>query len=399
MSEKLIYMDNAATTKTKQEVIDEMLKYFTILYGNPSSIYEFAGKSREAIENARKIIADSIGANRNEIFFTSGGTESDNWALRSVAKEYKGKGRHIITTKIEHHAILNTTKMLEDLDYQISYIDVDEYGVVKLPQLINSIRKDTILISVMMANNEIGTIQPIKEIGKIAHEYGIPFHTDAVQAYGHIPINVNEMNIDMLSASAHKFNGPKGVGFLYIRNDIKKTPLIFGGGQESGLRAGTQNVPSIVGMSKAASIAHENLAIKCQNKKSLRDYMVKRILSEIPYTRINGDQNRLPENANFSFQFIQTSELLALLDIKGICASSGSACSSGDKAPSHVLKAIGLPDDLAYGSLRLTLSEETTKEDIDYVVDTIKDTVKELRERSNEYKHYFENRKISDIIY
>ena len=283
---------------------------------------------------------------------------------------------------------------------EITYIDVDEYGVVKLPQLIESIRYDTILISVMMANNEIGTIQPIAQIGEIANRFHIPFHTDAVQAYGHIPINVNSQKIDLMSASAHKFNGPKGVGFLYIRDNIDKSPLIFGGGQESGFRAGTQNVPSIVGMSKAASIAHENLLAKLQNKKQLRDYMVNRILSEIPYSRLNGEySNRLPENANFSFQFIESSELLALLDLKGICGSSASACSSDSKEPSHVLKAIGLPDELAYGSLRLTISEETTKEEIDFVVETIKEIINDLRNHSSDFQHYFENRKNSDIIY
>ena len=387
---KMIYMDNAATTKTKKEVVDEMLEYFTILYGNPSSIYEFAGKSRDAIENARNIISDTINATSDEIYFTSGGTESDNWALRTVAKAYKNKGKHIITSKIEHPAILKTSKNLEDLDFKISYIDVDEYGVIKLQRLIDEITDDTILVSVMMANNEIGTIEPISKIGKICHERGIIFHTDAVQAYGQIPIDVKKMNIDLLSASAHKFHGPKGIGFLYINDSVKRVPLLFGGGQEKGLRAGTQNVPSIVGMAKAAELSHNNMMNKARYEVSLRDYFIERILREIPFSRLNGSRrNRLPGNINISFQFVEASEILALLDMKGICASSGSACSSNSSKPSHVLISIGLPEELAYSSIRFTISDETTKDEIDFVVNNTKNIISELRKKSSEYNSYF----------
>lgn len=386
----MIYMDNAATTKTKKEVVDEMLEYFTILYGNPSSIYEFAGKSRDAIENARNIISDTINATSDEIYFTSGGTESDNWALRTVAKAYKNKGKHIITSKIEHPAILKTSKNLEDLDFKISYIDVDEYGMIKLQRLIDEITDETILVSVMMANNEIGTIEPISKIGKICHERGIIFHTDAVQAYGQIPIDVRKMNIDLLSASAHKFHGPKGIGFLYINDSVKTVPLLFGGGQEKGLRAGTQNVPSIVGMAKAAELSHNNMMNKARYEVSLRDYFIERILREIPFSRLNGSRrNRLPGNINISFQFVEASEILALLDMKGICASSGSACSSNSSKPSHVLISIGLPEELAYSSIRFTISDETTKDEIDFVVNNTKNIISELRKKSSEYNSYF----------
>lgn len=386
----MIYMDNAATTQTKKEVVDEMLKYFTILYGNPSSIYEFAGKSKDAIENSRDIISNTINASNSEIYFTSGGTESDNWALRNVAKSYKNKGKHIITSKIEHPAILKTAKNLEDLGFEISYIDVDEYGVIKLQRLMDEINENTILVSVMMANNEIGTIEPVSKIGKICREKGIIFHTDAVQAYGQIPIDVKKMNIDLLSASAHKFHGPKGIGFLYINDDVKTVPLLFGGGQEKGLRSGTQNVPSIVGMAKAAQIAHNNMLKTARYEINIRDYFIDRILREIPFSRLNGSRrNRLPGNINISFQFIEASEILALLDMKGICASSGSACSSSSKKPSHVLISIGLPEELAYGSVRFTISRDTTKEEVDFVVDNTKDIVSELRKNSTEYNSYF----------
>jgi cysteine desulfurase len=379
-------MDNAATTRTKKKVVDEMLKYFSILYGNPSSVYEFAGKSKEALDNSRHIIAATLGVKDNEIYFTSGGTESDNWALRLAAKSYKDKGKHIITSKIEHHAILRTANNLEDLGYRISYVDVDENGRIKLKQLMKEICDETILISVMMANNEIGTIQPLKEIGIVAKNKNILFHTDAVQAYGQIPINIRELNLDMLSASAHKFNGPKGIGFLYINDNVKKTPLLFGGGQENGLRAGTENVPSIVGMAKAADIACSNIYTKYRKERKMREYFITRILREIPYVRVNGERiNRLPGNINMAFQFVNATELLALLDVDGICASGGSACSSSSKEPSHVLMALGLPEELAYSSIRLTISEDTSKEDIDYVVDRLKKHVFDLRKNSEDY--------------
>lgn len=382
----MIYMDNAATTMTKKEVVDEMLKYFSILYGNPSSIYEFAGKSREAIEQSRQTIAKTLGVKENEIYFTSGGTESDNWALRSIAKAYKDKGKHIITSRIEHHAILRTAHNLEDLGYKLSYIDVDENGRIKLQQLLREINEETILISIMMANNEIGTIQPLKEIGMLAHEKNIIFHTDAVQAYGQIPIDVKRFHIDMLSASAHKFHGPKGIGFLYINDSVKKTPLLFGGGQEKGMRAGTENVPSIVGMAKAADIAYSNLENKYRIEANMRNYFIKRLLREIPYVRLNGDRmNRLPGNINMAFQFVNATELLALLDVDGIYASGGSACSSSSKEPSHVLAALGLPDELAYSSVRFTISEDTTKEDVDFVIDRLKKHISDLRKNSTEY--------------
>ena len=382
----MIYMDNAATTKTRKEVVDEMLKYFTILYGNPSSIYEFAGKSRSAMEEARNIIAETINAENDEIYFTSGGTESDNWALRTVSKSYKNKGRHIITSKIEHPAILKTAKNLEDLGYRISYIDVDEYGMIKLQQLIKEITDETILVSIMMANNEIGRIEPIMEIGEICRDYDILFHTDAVQAYGQIPIDVKKMKIDLLSASAHKFHGPKGIGFLYINDRVETVPLLFGGGQEKGLRSGTQNIPSIIGMAKVAEIAYEDISNHISSESELRDYFINRVLNEIPYSRLNGSRlKRLPGNVNFSFQFVEASELLALMDMKEICASSGSACSSSSRNPSYVLISIGLPEDLAYSSIRFTLSEETTKNEIDFVVDNIKEFIKELRQNSSDY--------------
>lgn len=386
----MIYLDNAATTKTRDEVVEEMLKYFNILYGNPSSIYEFAGKSKKAVEESRHIIAKTIHAKDEEIYFTSGGTESDNWALRSIAKAYKKEGKHIITGKTEHAAILNTASDLEDLGFDISYIDVDEYGVIKLQRLKDTVRKDTILISVMMGNNEVGTLQPINQISKIAREKDVIFHTDAVQCYGQIPIDVKKMGIDLLSASAHKFNGPKGVGFLYIREGVKMVPMILGGGQENKMRSGTQNVPSIVGMAKAAELAHRDMAEHIKQETELRDYFIKRVLNEIPFSRLNGasGSNRLPGNANFSFQFTQAAEVLALLDSNGICASGGSACSSRSGKASHVLAAMGLPDSLAYASVRFTLSYDTKREDIDFVIDILKSIIPGLQKQSVEYNSY-----------
>ena len=389
-TEKIIYMDNAATTFTRPEVVEEMMKYFNILYGNPSSVYEFAGKSRDAVEKARETIAETINAKSGEIYFTSGGTESDNWALRAVAKAYKNKGKHIITSKIEHHAVLNSAKNLQDLGFKISYIDVDEYGVIKLQKLREAITPETILISVMTANNEVGTIQPFEEIGRLAHARNILFHTDAVQYYSQLPIDVVKNHIDLLSASAHKFHGPKGVGFLYINENLKMVPLIFGGGQEKGLRGGTYNVPSIVGMAKAASLAHTSMKERVAEEMRNREYFIHRVLREIPYTRLNGARkNRLPGNVHFSFQFVQASELLALLDMEGICASGGSACASGESAPSHVLTAMGLDEDLAQSSVRFTLSEQTTRQEIDEVVASLKRLVAELR-KDNELIRYYQ---------
>lgn len=386
---KTIYLDNAATTKTRPEVVEAMLPYFTEFYGNPSSIYSFSDEPKKAVANGREIIAKSIGAKTNELYFTGGGSESDNWALKATAEAYKSKGNHIITSKIEHHAILHTCEWLEKNGFEVTYVDVDENGALKLDELKKAIRPTTILISVMFANNEIGTIQPIKEIGEIAKEHGILFHTDAVQAYGHVPINVDELHIDMMSASGHKINGPKGIGFLYIRTGVKIRSFIHGGAQERKRRAGTENVTGIVGFGKAAEIAAANMEARTKYESELRDYLMDRVMAEIPYTRINGGHtNRLPNNANFSFQFIEGESMLIMLDDKGICGSSGSACTSGSLDPSHVLLAIGLPHEIAHGSLRLTLSEETTKEDIDYTVDNLKAIVARLRSMSPLYEDF-----------
>ena len=386
---KLIYLDNAATTKTSEEVVAAMLPYFTEYYGNPSSVYEFASESKKAVSNARRTIAETLGAQENEIYFTAGGSEADNWALKATAEAYQSKGKHIITTKIEHHAILHTAEYLEKRGFEITYIGVDENGVVKVDELEKAIRPDTILISVMFANNDIGTIQPIKEIGEIAKKHGVLFHTDAVQAYGQLPINVDELHIDMLSSSGHKLNGPKGIGFLYIRKGVKIRSFVHGGAQERKRRAGTENVPGIVGYGKAAEIAAKTMKERTAKEIELRDHLIDRVLAEVPYTRLNGHRtNRLPNNANFSFQFVEGESLLILLDNNGICASSGSACTSGSLDPSHVLLAIGLPHEIAHGSLRLTLSAETTMEDIDFVVDCIKQIIERLRSMSPLYEDF-----------
>ena len=386
---KLIYLDNAATTKVAPEVVEAMIPYFTENFGNPSSVYSFAAKNKEAITKQREIIADALGAKANEIYFTAGGSESDNWALKATAEAYKEKGNHIITTKIEHHAILHTGEYLEKNGYEVTYLNVDENGVVKLDELKAAIRPTTILVSVMFANNEIGTIQPIKEIGQICRENGILFHTDAVQAFGQVPINVDEYNIDMLSASGHKLNGPKGIGFLYIRKGVKIRSFVHGGGQERKRRAGTENVPGIIGLGTATARAMRTLDERMAKETELRDYLIGRITSEVPFVKLNGHpEQRLPNNTNFSFQFIEGESLLIMLDMKGICGSSGSACTSGSLDPSHVLLAIGLPHEIAHGSLRLTLSEETTKEDIDYVVDTLKEIVANLRRMSPLYEDF-----------
>lgn len=389
MMEKLIYLDNAATTKTAPEVVEAMLPYFTENYGNPSSVYGFASKNKNAVNRQREIIADALGARAEEIYFTAGGSEADNWALKAAAEAYEGKGNHIITTKIEHHAILHTGEYLEKRGFEVTYLDVDENGVVKLDELQAAIRPTTILISVMFANNEIGTLEPVREIGEIAHEKGILFHTDAVQAFGQVPINVDECHIDMLSASGHKLNGPKGIGFLYIRKGVKIRSFVHGGAQERKRRAGTENVPGIIGLGAATDRAVKTMEERTSKEKSLRDYLIDRVLAEIPYCRLNGHRTkRLPNNANFSFQFIEGESLLIRLDMKGICGSSGSACTSGSLDPSHVLLAIGLPHETAHGSLRLTLGEDTTKEDIDYVVESLKEIVASLRAMSPLYEDF-----------
>lgn len=390
----VIYLDNAATTKVATEVYEAMKPYFEEYYGNAASIYRFAGESRKAVEHAREVVANFIGANTNEIYFTGGGSESDNWALIGTAFSLRDKGNHIITTKIEHHAILHTCDYLEKQGYEITYLDVDDKGVVDIQQLKDAIRPTTILVSVMFANNEIGTIEPIKEIGAITKEKGIYFHTDAVQAYGHVRINVDELGIDILSASGHKINGPKGVGIMYIRNSVKIGSFIHGGAQERGRRAGTHNTPGIVGFAKATELADAKLESRKAYEEELRDYLINRILSEVPYTKLNGHETvRLSNNANFSFRFIEGESLLIMLDQRGICGSSGSACTSGSLDPSHVLLAIGLPHEIAHGSLRLTLSDETTKEDIDKTIDAIKVVVDRLRGMSPLYEDFVKNNK------
>ena len=387
--EKMIYLDNAATTKTRPEVVEAMLPYFTEFYGNPSSVYTFSAKSKEAVTKAREIIADSLGVKSNEIYFTAGGSEADNWALVAAAEAYEAKGKHIITSKIEHHAILHTCEYLEKRGYEVTYLDVDENGVVKLDELKKAIRPDTILISIMFANNEIGTIEPIKEIGAIAKEHGVLFHTDAVPAYGHVPISADEYNIDMLSASGHKINGPKGIGFLYIRKGVKIRSFIHGGAQERRRRAGTENVPGIVGFGKAVQLAMDEMEERTKKEVEMREYLMEKVLREVPFTRINGSRtSRLPNNINFAFQFIEGESLLIKLDMAGICGSSGSACTSGSLDPSHVLLAIGLPHEIAHGSLRLTLSEENTMEEMDITADKIKEIVAYLRELSPLYEDY-----------
>ncbi len=387
--DKFLYLDNAATTKTAPEVLEAMLPYFTEKFGNPSSVYTFAAGNKEVVDVQRDRIAATLGAKSNEIYFTAGGSEADNWALKATADAYRDKGNHIITTKIEHHAILHTAQYLEKNGYEVTYLDVDEDGKVRLEDLKKAIRPETILISVMFANNEIGTIEPIKEIGQIAHEHGILFHTDAVQAYGQLPINVDECHIDMLSASGHKLNGPKGIGFLYIRKGVKIRSFIHGGAQERKRRAGTENVPGIVGIGTAAKRAADTREERMASEVEVRDYLIDRVLKEIPYSRLNGHRtDRLPNNANFSFQFIEGESLLIMLDGKGICASSGSACTSGSLDPSHVLLAIGLPHEIAHGSLRLTINEEITKEDIDYVVENLKAIIERLRNMSPLYEDF-----------
>jgi cysteine desulfurase len=381
----MIYMDNAATTPVKPEVLQAMMPYLTDYYGNPSSVYRLGAKSKEAVEKARHEVAALLGAKDNEIYFTAGGSESDNWAFKAVADAHGNKG-HIITTAIEHHAVLHTARYLEQQGLEVTYLDVDAHGLVDVEELQRAIRPDTILISVMFANNEIGTIQPIREIGAIAHERGILFHTDAVQAYGHVPIDVNACHIDMLSASGHKLGGPKGVGMMYLRNDVKLGPFIHGGAQERNRRAGTLNVAGIVGFGKAAQLAAESMQARAEYETSIRDYMIGRIEREIPHVLLNGDRKkRLPNNVNFCYRFVQGESILIMLDMKDIYVSSGSACSSGSIDPSHVLLAIGRSREDAYGAVRMTISEETTREQADAVIDEVKRVVERLRSMSPSY--------------
>jgi cysteine desulfurase len=384
---KNIYMDNAATTPVKEEVLEAMIPYFTEKFGNPSSIYSLGSKSKVAVEKARDQVAKVLNVQSKEIYFTAGGSEADNWAIKGIAYKHKDKGNHIITSKIEHHAVLHACEYLETKGYEVTYLDVDEDGIVDLEQLKNSIKDTTILITIMFANNEIGTIQPIKEIGEIAKEHKIFFHTDAVQAMGNIKIDVDELNIDLLSMSAHKFNGPKGIGALYMRKGIKIDPLIIGGGQEKSKRAGTENVPAIVGMGKALELAYDNLEAHNEKLISLRESLIEKIEKNIDYVKLNGHRTkRLPGNVNFSFKFIEGESLLLSLDMVGIAGSSGSACTSGSLDPSHVLLAIGLSHEIAHGSLRLSLSEANTEEDIDYVVKNLVQIVQRLRAMSPLYE-------------
>ena len=380
--DRFVYLDNAATTKTSPTVLEAMLPYFSELYGNASSIYSIGVESKEAITQSREMIASTLGAKPEEIYFTAGGTEADNWALKATAEAYGGKGKHIITSKIEHHAILHTCANLEKCGYEVTYIDVDENGVIKLEELKKAIRPDTILISVMFANNEIGTIQPIREIGELAAQHGILFHTDAVQAAGHMPLDVQAMGIDLLSVSAHKFRGPKGIGALYCRKGITLKPSVFGGGQERGWASGTENVAGMVGMGTAIEDAVSEMDEKMSHVRRLTDRLTQGIL-KIPYTHATGDPvNRLPGTASFVFEAIEGEGLILLLDARGVCASTGSACSTGSLDPSHVLMAIGLPHEIAHGSLRLTLGEQNTEEDVDYLIAAVTEVVSTLRAMS-----------------
>ena len=382
-----IYMDHAATTPVRQEVLAEMLPYFTEHYGNASGIYAVAKESKKALEHARAQVAEAIHAKPSEIYFTAGGSESDNMALRGVAEAMQQKGNHIITTKIEHHAILHTCEYLEKHGFAVTYLDVDENGKIRMEDLKAAIRPETILISVMFANNEIGTIQPIAEIGKLAKEKGIVFHTDAVQAMGHVPIDVEQMQIDLLSISGHKLGAPKGIGAIYIRTGIKVCPLIFGGAQEKKMRAGTENIPGLVGLGKAVELAVAEMPEVTPRLEKMRDRLIHGILDSIPYSKLNGHPtDRLPGNCNISFEFIEGESMLLLLDAAGIAASSGSACTSGSLDPSHVLLAIGLPHEKAHGSLRLTLDWDNTDAEIDEVLQKLPPIVQRLREMSPLYE-------------
>ena len=381
-------MDHAATTPVRPEVLGAMLPYLKEEYGNPSGMYRIAAEAKEAVETARKIIANTLGCEPEEIYFTSGGTESDNWAIKSVVRAAP-RGCHIITTQIEHHAILHTCQAMEEEGCKVTYLKVNEMGQISLRELEKAIRPDTVLISVMSANNEVGTIQPIREIGTIARRHHILFHTDAVQAYGHLSLPVKKLGIDMMSASGHKCNGPKGIGFLYVRQGVNVPPFIHGGGQERDRRAGTENVPGIVGMGMAARLAYTRMEEREKKTAAMRDYLIRRLLNEVPYARLNGSWKwRLAGNCNISFQFIEGASLLVLLDEEGICAAAGSACSTGSGKPSHVLKAMGIPDHIAHGTLRLTIGYKNTMEEMDRTVECIKKCVTRLRKNSPEFEDY-----------
>ncbi len=392
--DKLIYFDNAATTPVRKEVLDTILPYFSEHYGNASSVYSIARESKKAIDKAREQVANALGAEPAEIFFTAGGSESDNWALKGIAESMSSKGKHIITSVIEHHAILHTCEYLESKGFEVTYLPVDEYGKVRIEDLKAAIRPDTILISIMFANNEIGTIEPIAEIGKIARENGIYFHTDAVQAVGHVKIDVKEMNIDMLSLSGHKLGAPKGIGALYIRKGVKLKSFIHGGAQERGRRAGTENVPGIVGLGKAIEMAVNEMDEVTPKLVKMRDKLITELTSKISHTKLNGHPvDRLPGNVNLSFEFIEGESMLLFLDMNGICASSGSACTSGSLDPSHVLLSIGLPHEKAHGSLRLSLGHMNTEEEVDFIIEKLPPIVQRLRDMSPLYEEYIKNNK------
>ncbi|MDR1082554.1 MAG: cysteine desulfurase NifS [Coriobacteriales bacterium] len=394
-----IYLDNAATTAVFPEVVKTMLPYFTEQYGNPSSLYEFGQSTKAAITDARARIATHLNAQAQDIYFTSCGTESDNWALKATAEAYAHKGKHIITSSIEHHAISHSAEWLEKQGFELTYLPVDTDGLIAPAELASAIREDTTLVSIIFANNEIGTIQPIAELAAIAHERGALFHTDAVQAVAHVPIDVEALDVDMLSASAHKFHGPKGVGLLYVRKGVKTRSFLHGGAQERKRRAGTENVPSIMGMAQALDICMERFDERVAHEQELRDHLIDRVLAEVDHVRLNGHRTlRLPNNANFSFEFVEGESLLLTLEQKGVLGSSGSACASGSLDPSHVLLAIGLPHEIAHGSLRLTLSEETTRADIDYTVEAIKEVVKRLRDMSPLFEDFTQGKKALSAV-
>ena len=382
-----IYLDNAATTKTSQAAIEAMKPYFDKYYGNPSSVYEFGNIGREVMSKGREVLSKIINCDKDEIYYTSGGTESDNFAIKQVCDNYKTKGNHIITSSIEHHAILHSCQAMEKKGFRVTYLKVDKNGIINLNELENAITRDTILISIMHANNEIGTIQPLHAIGRIAKKNGILFHTDAVQSFCHIPIDVKYLNVDLLSASSHKFGGPKGVGFMYVKDGLKLEPFMHGGSQENGLRAGTGNTAGVAGMTEAAKQAYMNMRINIRKEKKLRDYLIYRMINEISFVYLNGhSSNRLPNNANFCIKYIDGAVLMVMLDLKGICISTGSACTQGNTSPSHVLLALGLGEENARSSIRITISSETTMEEINFVVEAIKEEVKKLRSKSEEYE-------------
>jgi cysteine desulfurase len=395
----MIYLDNAATTATYPEVAEAMLPWFTERYGNPSSLYEFGQDAKAAIDDARERIAAHLGAPPQDLYFTACGTESDNWALKATAEAYAGKGKHIITSSVEHHAVLHTAEWLEKQGFDVTYLPVDAEGIVNPADLSAALREDTTLVSVILANNEIGAIQPIRELAAIAHEHGALFHTDAVQAVAHLPVDVQNFGVDMLSASAHKFHGPKGIGLLYIRKGIKTHSFLHGGAQERKRRAGTENVPAIIGMAKALDLCMARFDERIEHELELRDRLIERVLAEVGHVRLNGHRRlRLPNNANFSFEFIEGESLVLALAQKGVLGSSGSACASGSLDPSHVLLAIGLPHEIAHGSLRLTIGEDITREDIDYTVEAIKEVVERLRRMSPLFEDFVHGRKVLSAV-